>query len=156
MKRKFNFLILIITTCVFACGLKGKNVDNDSTGDKKNLTITIDTFSIIPSEIDGCSCYFSNNQYEFKNHYYIYVNDFAQISFIRINGILTKFTQTEFKKIDNSNTEAKAVSKDFQLLIKVKHGQQSGDETEIQSGTIKISDKKGNKIEKTFYGECGC
>lgn len=158
MKVKFNMLILLLTTtCVFACGLKGKSEKNDFKSDVNvEMTLSIDTFSISPAEIDGCSCYFSNNPEEFKKGEYIYMNDFAQISFLKINGVLTKFTQIEFKNIDSKTTEAKAVSGEFQLVIKVKRGEQSGEETQIQTGTIILTDKSGNRIEKTFYGDCGC
>ena len=84
------------------------------------------------------------------------MNDYAQISFLKINGILTKFTQTDFKKIDDNSTEARAVSGDYELIIKVKAGEQNGNETWLKSGVIILTDKKGNKITKTFYGECGC
>lgn len=161
MKYKHISLIIIwITatlTIMYACGQSSVKKDpnvNDSTITENKLTI--DTFSTFPLEIDGCSCYFSNDSNEFKKQVYIYVNDFAQTSFLKINGVMTKFTQIDFKNIDDKTTEAKAVSGDYKLTIKVIHGEQSGNETSLQSGTIILTDNKGNKIAKTFYGECGC
>jgi hypothetical protein len=84
------------------------------------------------------------------------MNDFAQTSFLKINGKLTKFTQTDFKIIDKNTTEAKAVSSDYELIVKVKKGRKSGYESQLNNGWIILTDKKGNKITKTFYGECGC
>jgi hypothetical protein len=89
---------------------------------QSDIKIRIDTFSVIPPEIDGCSCYFSCNSKDFKKRAYIYMNDFAQTSFLEINGKLTKFTQTDFKIIDRNTTEAKAVSNDYELIVKVKKG----------------------------------
>lgn len=123
---------------------------------QSDIKIRIDTFSVIPPEIDGCSCYFSCNSKDFKKRAYIYMNDFAQTSFLKINGKLTKFTQTDFKIIDKNTTEAKAISSDYELIVKVKKGRKSGYESQLNNGWIILTNKKGNKITKTFYGECGC
>ena len=70
--------------------------------------------------------------------------------------MLTKFIQTEFKKVNAQTTIAKAKSDKYEILIEVKDGIQNGEETSLKSGTIKVTDKKGKTIIKTFYGECGC
>lgn len=119
-------------------------------------TLTIDTFKTFPTEIDGCSCYFSNDSTEFKKGEYIYMNDFAEISFLKINGVLTKFKQTEFKEVDKTTRIAKAKSDKYEMSIEIHDGIQSGDETWLTTGTIKLTDKTGKTISKTFYGECGC
>ncbi len=117
---------------------------------------TIDTFSTFPPEIDGCSCYFSNDSTEFKKGEYIYMNDYAQTSFLKVNGVLTKFAQTDFKEIDSLNVIAKYKSDNYEMTIESKDGIQNGDETWLKTGVIKLTDKKGKTITKTFYGECGC
>ena len=118
--------------------------------------LTIDTFSIFPPDIDGCSCYFSNDSTEFNKGEYIYMNDFAQISFLKINGVLTKFSQTNFKEIDSLHIKAKYKSHKYEMTIESKDVIQNGDETWLKIGKIKLTDKKGKTITKTFYGECGC
>jgi hypothetical protein len=120
------------------------------------LALTIDTFSQFPPEVDGCSCYFANNPADFKNGEYIYMNDFAQTSFMKINGAMVKFTQTEFKKAGADNTTAKYKSGDYALTIQVKTGKASGDETTFASGTITLADKSGRQLTRPFLGECGC
>jgi len=162
MKLDIKFLpscfSLIMLTFLFACG-QGNSIKNVAQPDNLTITdqkFTIDTFSIFPPEIDGCSCYFSNNSTEFKKGEYIYINDFAEVSFLKINGILTKFTQTDYKVIDKTTTIAKAKSELYEITIEVKDGKQSGEETSLKSGTIKLTDKNGKTITKTFYGECGC
>lgn len=84
------------------------------------------------------------------------MNDLAATSFLKINGILTKFTQTDFIENDSTNVTAKYKSENYEMTIEAIYGIQSGDEAWLMSGTIKLSDKKGNSITKTFYGECGC
>ncbi|MFP5042561.1 hypothetical protein [Parasediminibacterium sp. JCM 36343] len=122
----------------------------------KEFKITIDVFSTFPPEIDGCSCCFSNNAKEFKKKQYMYLNDFAQISFLKINGVLTKFMQTSYRKMNKTTTIAKAKSKNYELAIEIKTTMPSGEEASLCTGIIIITDKKGNKVVKEFYGECGC
>jgi len=159
-KNKFisTILIAITVTFLFACGQSNNNknvtqTDNEIIDDQ---VMTIDTFSTFPPEIDGCSCYFSNDSTEFKKSEYIYMNDYAQTSFLKINGVLTKFTQTDSKEIDSLNVIAKYKGDNYEMTIESKDGIQNGDETWLKTGTIKLTDKKGKTITKTFYGECGC
>ena len=97
-KNKFLpiFLIAGMLTFLFVCGQSSSNKSVTQTDKIKpdEEVLTIDTFSTFPPEIDGCSCYFSNDSTEFNKREYIYMNDFAQTSFLKINGVLTKFTQT--------------------------------------------------------------
>lgn len=153
-----TFLTGLTLILLVACGQN--NSDNSLTKTVKirpnQQTLTIDTFSNFPPEIDGCSCYFSNDSTEFKKGEFIYVNDYAQTSFLKINGILTKFIQTDFKEIDSSHIIVKYKSDNYEMTIESKDGIQSGDETWQKKGTIKLTNKKGEVVEKTFYGECGC
>ena len=160
-KDKFipTFLLVITLTLMFACRQKPKTMTIDMTtvtNSEKVETFKIDTFSTFPAEIDGCSCYFSNNSTEFKKGEYIYVNDFAETSFIKINGVLTKFKQTEYKKTNKTTIVAKFKSDNYEMTIEVVDVKQSGEETSLKKGTIKLTNKKGKTITKNFYGECGC
>jgi hypothetical protein len=131
-----------------------KSITNPTTSE---IEIIIDTFSTFPPEIDGCSCYFSNDSKEFKKHQYIFMNDYAEITFLKINGTLTKFKQGEFKQINKVTSISKAFNELYELTIQVKDGKQSGDEAWTKTGTIKLTHKKSGKtITRTFYGECGC
>jgi hypothetical protein len=143
---------------LIACG-QGNSMKNAEQTNKLTIpdkVLRIDTFSTFPPEIDGCSCYFANNLTEFKNGEYIYINDFAEVSFLKVNGVLTKFTQTDYKNVDKTTTMARAKSELYEITIEVKEGKPSGEETWLKSGTIKLSDKNGKSVTKRFYGECGC
>ena len=150
-----TILLLVALTFFFACGQNDNN-NNNNVAQTDNQVLTIDTFATFPPEIDGCSCYFSNDSTELKNHIYIYANDYAETSFLKINGVMTKFTQIDFKEIDTLNVVAKYKSDNYEMTIDSKDGLQNGDETWLKTGTIKLTDKKGKTITKTFYGECGC
>jgi hypothetical protein len=151
IKNKFlsAFLTVITLTPLLNCGQERftKNADQ---------VLTVETFSTFPPEINGCSCYFSNDSIEFKKGEYIYVNDYAETSFLKINGILTKFTLTDFKKIDATKTIAKAKNDNYEMTIEVSEEIRNGDETWLKTGTIKLTDKNGETVTKVFYGECGC
>jgi len=152
------FLSVVILIFWFACEQSSSNkkvLQTDNTKSEEEV-LTIDTFSTFPPEIDGCSCYFSNDLTEFKKGEYIYMNDYAQTSFLKINGVLTKFAQTDFKEIDSLNVIAKYKSDKYQMTIESKNGIQNGDETWLKTGTIKLTNKNGKTITKLFYGECGC
>jgi len=160
IKNKFlpTFLSVVTLTLLFTCG---QNNSNKSVAQIDNIiadkqVMTIDTFSTFPPEIDGCSCYFSNDSTEFKKGEYIYMDDYADTSFLKINGVLTKFNRTDFKEIDSLNIIAKYKSDNYEMTIESKGGIQNGDETWIKTGTITLTDKKGKTVTKTFYGECGC
>jgi len=158
MTLKKIILPTIITvfslTLLFACGQENPNIKETSTVSDQPLRI--DTFSTFPTEINGCSCYFSNDSTEFKKGEYVYMNDFAKTSFLKINGTLTKFTQTDFNEVDKANTIAKYKSGNYEITIEVKNGKESGGETMLKSGTIILTDKNGKSVTKVFYGECGC
>lgn len=160
LKNKFFSTFLTSITLIFILACKQNNSTKIKTHYKvikfDNQTLKIDTFSTLPPEIDGCSCYFSNDSTEFKSGEYIYMNNYDQISFLKINGVLTKFSQTNFKEIDSLRVKAKYKSDNYQMTIDIKEVIQSGDETWLKIGTIKLTDKKGKTITKTFYGECGC
>ena len=159
-RKKFSltFLSIVTLTLLFGCGQSNSDKSAIQTTSIKpdKQTLTIDTFSTSPPEIDGCSCYFSNDSTEFIKGEYIYMNDYAQTSFLKINGVLTKFTQTDFKEIDSLNVKAKYKSDHYEMTIESKDGIQNGDETWLKTGTIKLTNKIGETITKTFYGECGC
>jgi len=149
-----TFITVFSLTLLFACGPENSNIIETSTVSDQPLSI--DTFSTFPNEINGCSCYFSNDSIEFKKGEYIYMNDFAETSFLKINGVLTKFTQTDFIEVNKANTKAKYKSGNYEMTIEVKNGKESGDETMLKSGTIILTDKNGKSVTKVFYGECGC
>src|SRR5690606_40181846 len=118
-----------------------KSVTQTTSITTEKLTLSIDTFSTFPPEIDVCSCYFSNDSTEFKKGEYIYMNDYAQTSFLKVNGVLTKFTQTDFKEVDSLNVKAKYKSDHYEMTIEYKEEIQNGDETWLKKGTSKLIEK---------------
>ncbi len=144
------FLFAMQVSCVQSSTKKGQV--SPKTSDQLN----IESFSELPDEIDGCSCYFSNDSNDFKSEKYIYVNDFADISFMKINGEMVKFKLTKYSKIDSLTSEAHATEGEYELTLRITKGIETGEETQLQTGTLILKTKQGKKIVKSFYGECGC
>ncbi|MDQ3110274.1 MAG: hypothetical protein M3R17_10295, partial [Bacteroidota bacterium] len=117
--------------------------------------IAIDTFSTFPPEIDGCACYFSNDETEFKNRKYIYADDFGNNAFVSINGIMTKFVLSKSDTLPDNHSVKIFTADKYDIIIDVK---QVGkiDETWQQKGTMTIKPKGEQTIIKKIYGECGC
>ena len=129
-------------------------------GDTAQDLFSIDTFKKFPDEIDGCSCYFSPTQESFQQRQYFYVANFDSAAFVSIDKKLITLKLTSTTREPNSFGDYDRVdmytSKDYKVVVDIKFKKQSGDETWFNTGTITIEDKKGRKISRTFYGECGC
>lgn len=159
MKR---ILILTILAIIISCKKAEINqksiIEKDTISNLKKLVakrINLENFTNFPPEIDGCSCYFSKDSTDFSKEQYIYANDFAETSFIKINGKFIKFTQ--ISKIDMKTYEmVKYQSEEYEMNLELKQGKQNGDETTLESGKLNVKDKNGNETETEFYGECGC
>lgn len=146
--KNFSTILSILLISLFAC--KQKLNDKQSIEVKQ---LTIDTFSTIPPEIEGCSCTFSNDSIEYKNDKYIYANNFANLAFVKINGVMTKFET--YSKEGNSKIK-KYTNDNYEMTIQIENSKPAGYESSEMSGQIKLSDKKGYTLTKKFYGICGC
>lgn len=160
LKNYINLPLLALLTLLFLFACKQPSSPNSQTTAEDQTMeaqeLTIDTFSTFPPEIDGCACYFSSDSTAFEKRVYLYMNDYGKISFLKINGVLTKFTQTNLKEIGEKKMIIKAKSEQYEMTLESVELKQNGDETWLKSGTIRLSDKKGKTITKSFYGECGC
>lgn len=162
MYRLRHFFLLILTIVqLSSCHSDGTNSDKNS---KKNYILnssklSIDTFTEIPQEIAGCSCFYSIDSTEFKQLKYIYVSDFNELSYMKINGKILQFKQTNQNRKEDGTLEITATCNPYKLFISVKSISGENEQNEEYSrevGTIVIKDDKGNSVTKTLYGSCGC
>jgi hypothetical protein len=121
-----------------------KSIDIDS--------VSFETFSVIPKEIDGCGCNFYSSENDKNNNKYICVNDFANLAFVKLKGAMVKLELTEHK--DGSNIYLYK-SKEHTLKIEVIKKEPSEYEASNIEGVITISSKEGTK-KQSFIGTCGC
>ena len=146
----FVFLLFLYSCSNEKLGDKNNNVELIEAKDPINLTIS--SFTTLPSDIDGCGCYFYLSEQDEKNNNYVFVNDFAKTAFICINDSLQKFELIKHK--DNSDFyDYKNLIYDLKIEILKKENE--GEEGSRIEGRIKLS--KGKLIiEKEFRGTCGC
>lgn len=147
----------ITSALIISCQKENKVLQTEAT--ETSVTpkkrIILESFTEYPPETDGCSCTFASDSTAYSQDKHIYVNDFADVSFVKINGKLLEFRQTSNIKKD-SHTVAKYKAENYIMTVTVKYSRDTRDESEIMAGLIEIEDNKGNKTEQPFYGECGC
>ncbi|WP_338789864.1 hypothetical protein [Bernardetia sp. MNP-M8] len=171
-KILFCFSILLFT----ACNSKKETTtsDVDSTTETSILreeiieeeiveepAFSIDTFSDFPPEIDGCSCYFSKNEADFKGgKKYSYMDNYEKIAFVKIDGVLVKFVQTNSEMVTEThykNTyKSENATHNYTLETETERESQNGDETFLYTGTLKVTNQEGKSVKESFIGECGC
>ena len=165
--RKTIFLIsiLLATLSISSCGTNNEK-SNQSVTEKHTIStsedskLSIDNFKEIPEEIEGCSCYFSENDMKFKNDEYLFVANFDSISYVSINKKIVKLKLVTTGKEpntfgDNDHTDIYK-SELYKVTVEIKYKDANGDETWRNLGKLTIENKTGKKITKQFVGECGC
>lgn len=151
------FLALLLTQFLFACG-SNETKNNSLSEEKLSSTqeqIIIDTFTEIPSEIVGCSCYFSNDETAFKKSKYIYADDEDENAYLSINGVMTKFALRKSEESPNNRIIKVGYNENYEITIELEQVGQI-DETWQQKGKMIIKAKDGREFSKDIYGECGC
>ena len=168
--------ILTVTLSISSCDSKNgkrnqsdveKNIQKSSYSIKKitentstELKLSIDTFKGFPEEIVGCSCYFSENDKDFKNDEFLFVADFDSIAFISVNKKTLKLklesTTREPNTFGNSDHTDIYNSELYKVTLEIKYKDSNGYETWWNDGTLTVENKDGKKMSKKFVGECGC
>jgi len=116
----------------------------------------ISSFSEVPEDIDDCICSFSNDSIDFKVGKLIYLNNNWSTSFVKVNGVMTRFTEINHQETDSLHTISTYDNPNYELILKVESKGKNGNEPSRKTGTLRLTDNDGKTIEKTFYGECGC
>lgn len=133
---------------------ENKNTASPSNVSQTEAAISIETFSDFPSEVDGCSCYLSANDSDFKASKYIYVDNREDFATMKINGSMVKFKRTDEKEVSKNRWVKKFTSDDYELEVDIT---QTGSKGPFpHKGTLKLTKKGGQTITKDVNGECGC
>lgn len=126
--------------------------ENDLTLKKLSVDFSLDSFSNIPEEIDGCACYFYLSAQDEKMEKYIFISDFANTAFISIKKRVEKFELREHK--ENSRIYLYS-NGEYSLKVEIAKKENGASETSVMEGSISLS-KGNNIIRKDFVGACGC
>lgn len=151
----YSFIIGFI---LISCGEDKKPVlpEPAPVQESKPKTLIVGSFTEIPSEIDGCSCNFSADSTAFNNRSYLFVDNMQKTAFMKINGELVKLEETTHQQKDSVNFFSSYKSGSLKVDVEATTGKKTGDESTSQFGTITIQQEDGQKLTKTFYGDCGC
>lgn len=129
-------------------------VVNDSVNIPETLNqIKLETFDF-PAEVNGCSCYFSKTKEDFHNEKYVYIDDYGNSAFLKIDGKNVKIKMEE-GDFDPENFRKTITNDEFSVTIQ---GKKIKDLEEVMmfEGTMTVENKKGEKTVTPIYGECGC
>lgn len=154
---KHTPFVLALFTLMSTHGEKSlvKETSPKDSVDKPNEQIIIDTFTKFPPEIDGCACSFSNNNVEFQKKKYVFVNDYGDVAFVSINGVMTQFEHKKQEILSSKHSIDIYANDNYEITIDIKQIGQKG-ETWQQKGILKIKSMTGKEVIKNIYGECGC
>jgi hypothetical protein len=151
--KAYSIILFILSVCLSSCTGSKPSLKEDKTS--KNAGISIDTFSELPPEIEGCSCSFSNSENDFENGKYIYVDDYQGNAYISINGEMKQFILSNSQKVSDEHYIRTWTSEGYEVILDYKQVGQV-EETWQQKGTIRVKAKGAKELVKEFYGECGC
>ena len=115
--------------------------------------INLETFGF-PAEVNGCSCYFAKNKEDFDQEKYIYIDDYGNNAFLKIDGktITIKMKEGDF---DPDNFSKVIKNDEISVTIEGKKIKEL-EEVMMFEGTMTVENKKGEKTITPIYGECGC
>lgn len=137
----------------------GQDISSNNFNNKnKILTITdsttiyLESFTDIPQEIEGCACYFFISQEDREKLQYIFVNDWALLAFVKINGQIVKFEQQEY---DEKNRVYFYIHHTDKMKVEITKNIAEDYESVVVEGIITIETEKGH-LQQKFIGDCGC
>lgn len=125
--------------------------------EKEPATLELEPFAEFPEEIDGCSCYFSQDQESFDNNKFIYVDNFEDQAYVILNGEKCTFQLSEEDTGDETSIKKMGTYQDYEMIIELKDTQEESDQ-EIwkKAGTLTIQANDGDQLVLKISGECGC
>ncbi len=163
-----KLMIVASMLMLFACQKEGQiaeaiSADNEVTtveidsantlGTEELNQINLETFGF-PAEVSGCSCYFAKNKEDFENEKYVYIDDYGNNAFLKIDG---KSVKIKMKEGDFDPDNFSKVIKNDEITVTIQ-GKKVNELEEVMmfEGTMTVENKKGEKTITPIYGECGC
>lgn len=159
--------IILTSLLVLAACKKDETIANSQAANTDSVTVSqnkpVDSSSVtafrlgtfgFPPEAEGCSCYFSENREELENQNYIYVDDYGNNAFLKINGKQVKIKMNE-GDFDPDNFSKTISNDDYTVKINGKKVNEL-EEVMMFQGTMTVENKNGESVTTPIYGECGC
>lgn len=160
-----KLMIIASLMMLFSCKKEEKisenKTNNDSlivSSDSANVLETLNQINLetfgFPAEVNGCSCYFAKNKEDFDTEKYVYIDDYGNNAFLKIDG---KPIKIEMKEGDFDPDNFSKVIKNDDITVSIQ-GKKVNELEEVMmfEGTMTVENKKGEKTITPIYGECGC
>ncbi|MBO9562263.1 MAG: hypothetical protein J7621_05785 [Niastella sp.] len=144
---------MLLAACQDTPGGKNEKIIVFSEGSAKNAVI--DTFTEFPPEIDTCAGYYAESEKALTEKKYIYADNRDDIAFVKIKGVMTKFTLSKPDTTEKPLPMQIWKNKDYELNIIIKTTQKLG-EVLKQEGILILRPKAGGAVVKKIYGERRC
>lgn len=145
----YCFLIALFTLEMSSCN------GNKAGSSEDKSKYHVDTFSVFPPDIVGCSAYYATDSLLFTKQGYIVMGDCAQMAYVKLNGVLTKFNQVELKMINKQHSIQRFTSGKMELVLDIIDGAMTGSEVWRQTGKMTLKDDEGKTIQMKLFGESG-
>ncbi len=148
--------IFLVLCSILTAGCSSQQPEQSKTESAEKLR----SYRGFPPGVEGCSCYFSVNEQEFRKEHYLFVSDLESKAYIRINNrdvaLKRDSTTRRNEALDDSNYTEYYSNGVYSLQIDVRFEGNTGDEVWWNTGEL-ILFFKGLEIDRRgFVGECGC
>src|SRR6185437_2126540 len=139
MVKKY-LITLTATIFIFSCNENPEKKEYDE-------SFAITNFKGLPSEIYGCSCYFSDNEKCFNNDEYSFVyNSTDSVAYISINNKKIELKLLSVAGSPNKPNFTKTYKNDiYTVKVIIKSTKQTGEELSWEEGTLLI-EKNGQNF----------
>ena len=131
---------ILINLCVFVVLMSCNSITYQD--------FKIETFTKVPYEIDGGTCYFSKDENELKKEKYIFINDFSSVAFMQINGEYVEFKLLSYTDLKNKSVKAIYNSSIYSLTILIDPINQ---ETGLKTCKLIVKSKSTKKEKKLHF-----
>ncbi|MEC5156761.1 hypothetical protein [Chryseobacterium sp. MP_3.2] len=120
---------------------------------EKTSSTEFQTFGF-PAEVEGCSCYFSKNKDDFDEGKYVYIDDYGNNAYIKLDHELIKTPMVE-SDFDPINFKKSITTDDITITLEGKKIEEL-EEVMMFQGNLSVKKKNGETNSTPIYGECGC
>lgn len=138
---------------------KGMQVIEEETKPDTVPDFTLDDYKGFPPEIEGCTCYFSENKEKFDKQQFLFTSNADGLCVVAINNKQLRLKQVSIVRDKDPGSNNETISgyegEGWKVMVRITGKTRSGDEVWTNTGTITV-EKDGKKLEKSFTGECGC
>lgn len=153
---------LFLSTSISGCESKQpvaiqEPVKDEILTEELKSSLVLDSFTEVPPEVRGCSCYFSRNKQELQQQQYIYLNDYKKTSFISVGGKLEKLFLKNNPDSTAANKSGTYANEEFELKVEIEKENDLAEELAGLEGHLILKELKSGKVQSfPFVGECGC